>query len=128
MVHSNEAVGDQPDYPELQDLAISLLAEEPGLGIATAAGGADDVGFGGGAVSLDLADLLSDNGGELVLDIDVPVALQAHLEVADSGIAGSHVTENGDDVSGFSYVAFADGPTLFYPSDLDVTVHSGEVV
>ena len=45
--------------------------------------------------------------------------------VTGRGRAAPHLTATGEDVSGFSYVSFASGLTLYHPAELDVSLASG---
>jgi hypothetical protein len=36
------------------------------------------------------------------------------------GVAANHVTAGGEDVSGFKYVTFDNGVTLYFPDGLDL--------
>lgn len=63
---------------------------------------------------LSLADLLPDENGEVVITSgELAVTLVSDRAVQESGLAGVHHTAAGIDVSGFGYVAFAGGPTVF---------------
>lgn len=77
------------------------------------------------AVVLRLDDLVSDPSGEIVLSIDGAarqVILESPSEVADRGIKAPHSMLGGDNVQGMGYVAFHEGPTVFFPLDVLVTV------
>lgn len=73
-----------------------------------------------GNVLLQLEDLLPDASGEVVLfaESEVPVNLIADVPLADSGIAETHVTATGLDVTGLHFYAFESGITVYSPSDL----------
>jgi len=76
-------------------------------------------------VTLELAELVEDVNGEIVLfnDSHLPaLAIHAARPPVAQGEVDHHVTASGDDVSGFHYIAFADGPTLFYQHGLDLVV------
>lgn len=76
--------------------------------------GAEDVMF------LELADLLPDESGEVVLFAgdDVPVNILASEPVTDAGIADVHVTATGLDVTGLHFYSFESGITVYSPTDL----------
>ena len=85
-----------------------------------------DVGATAGAeVELAVADLVTDANGEVVIFNDSgfrTLALHADSGVVESGRVATHVTAGGEDVSGFNYVTFENGMTVYYPEGLDVTV------
>jgi hypothetical protein len=85
-----------------------------------------EVGATGGAeVELALADLVTDADGEVVIFNDSgfrTLALHTDSGVVESGRVATHVTAGGEDVSGFSYVTFENGMTVYYPEGLDVSV------
>jgi len=83
-------------------------------------------------VELMLADLVADANGEIVLFNDSgfrSLAIQTDRAVVADGRAGAHVTAAGDDVSGFQFVTFDNGLTLYFEAGLhlmlpDTTVSS----
>jgi hypothetical protein len=80
---------------------------------------------GAAEVELALADLESDANGEVVVFNDSgfrTMAIRAAAAVIADGRVQKHVTTSGDDVSGFNYVTFDNGVTLYYPEGLDLTV------
>ena len=80
-----------------------------------------------GIVSLELADLIQDDNGEIVLfnDSHLPaVALHTDVSPLSEGSMTIHTTAAGEDVSGYRYVAFSNGLTLFYQTDLDLFIVS----
>jgi hypothetical protein len=69
--------------------------------------------------------MLADSNDEIVLLADSgqgQLALATDAEVVATGTAGDHVTADGQDVSGFAFVTFATGMTLFYPDDVELAV------
>ncbi|MCB1971139.1 MAG: hypothetical protein KDG54_12095 [Geminicoccaceae bacterium] len=114
-----------PDYPELQQLAMSII------------GNGDEFGFNGTLaigdfieqppIALELSDLLTDDSGALVLSGDAPVEIHTAQNVVDQGVAMPHTMVGGEDVSGFAFMVFDHGPTIYYPSGLDVAVTIGEL-
>jgi hypothetical protein len=82
----------------------------------------------GAEVELALADLVSDANGEVVVFNDSgsrTLAIRTASTVVAEGRASKHVTAGGEDVSGYRYVTFANGVTLYYPDGIDLMV-SGE--
>ncbi len=78
-------------------------------------------------LTLRLDDLLQDENGEVVLfnDSALPVlALEASAGIVAEGTSGAHHTAAGEDVTGFRYVAFDNGLTLFYQDGLDLVIRS----
>jgi hypothetical protein len=74
---------------------------------------------------LALDDLVRDPDGEVVLFNDSglrTLAISSPTVVVEEGEAGRHVTAAGEDVSGFRYVAFANGLRLYYQPGLDLIV------
>lgn len=76
-------------------------------------------------VALALADLVQDANGEIVLFNDSHLRRLALLTEAGElarGTAPHHVTAAGEDVTGFRYVTFDNGVTLYYQPDLELIV------
>jgi hypothetical protein len=76
-------------------------------------------------VVLTLSELLRDENGEIVLFNDSGfrrVVLEADVRPLARGEAEPHVTAGGVDVSGYHYIAFENGTTLYYPLGLDLEV------
>lgn len=83
-------------------------------------------------VTLELADLVSDSNGEIVLfnDSHLPaLAVRAESLPVASGELGSHVTAAGDDVTGYRFVAFDNGTKLIFQDSVDLVIlgNQGEV-
>ncbi len=80
---------------------------------------------GSGSLVLALSDLIADRNGEVVLfnDSNLPVLtlLTAERPVA-RGRVESHVTAGGVDVSGYDFVTFGSGLTLYYPHDMQLLI------
>ncbi len=73
--------------------------------------------------ALVLDDLISDDNGEIVFFNDSKfrtLAIETESEVISSGQAAAHRTVTGEDVSGFNYVTFENGTTLYFESGLDL--------
>jgi hypothetical protein len=78
-------------------------------------------------VELAMADLVSDDNGEIVFCNDSgfrSLAIRTDSQIVANGQAEPHVTAAGDDVSGFQYVTFDNGLTLFYEEGLHLIVAS----
>lgn len=76
-------------------------------------------------VELALSDLLGDANGEIVLFNDSGLrrlALATDAAVVADGRAGAYRTATGQDVSGFRFLTFDNGLTLYYQPDLDLVV------
>lgn len=112
--HEMTASGARSDLPQaVIDLAQDEQAAIEGEAFAT----------GAAEVELALADLVSDANGEVVLFNDSgfrAMAIRAEAAVIADGRAQKHMTASGEDVSGFNYVTFDNGVTLYYPEDLDL--------
>ena len=108
-------VGGDPPV-EASDARILTLGSEPGSG-GDEAPGVDE------PIVLELADLLPDEAGEVVLFAgdDVTVNLLTDSALTGSGIADKHVTAAGVDVSGQHYYNFEGGITVYSINDVLVT-------
>jgi hypothetical protein len=87
--------------------------------------GAEFASVAGAEVELALADLLSDANGEVVIFNDSgfrTLALHTESAVVANGRAETHTTAGGDDVSGFNYVTFENGMTVYFQEGLDLIV------
>lgn len=119
-------------------LATTSPADESGrgalreLGQTSAAGmsGPDrwpDAGF--PELQLDIADLLSDENGEVVVFNDSharTLGVATGAAVVRGGVTASHVTAGGADVSGYRYVTFDNGLTLYFEAGLELVVSRDE--
>jgi hypothetical protein len=79
-------------------------------------------------VGLPLAALIGDDDGEIVLFNDSGLrSLSIHTDsaVVATGQAGAHVTAGGEDVTGFNFVTFDNGLTLYFEEGLDLVVAAG---
>jgi hypothetical protein len=106
------------DRPNLADLVRDLTGigteEPPTLPAAPAAPS---------GAALKLADLISDPNGEIVFFNDSgfrTLEIETEHSVRVRGQAKKHVTASGDDVTGFNYVTFDNGMTLYFEEDLDL--------
>jgi hypothetical protein len=74
-------------------------------------------------VELALTDLVGDANGEVVIFNDSglrTLALRTDSAVVAGGQSQSHVTAGGEDVSGFNYVSFDTGVTVYFPEGLEL--------
>ena len=74
-------------------------------------------------VELSLEDLVSDDNGEIVFFNDSgfrTLSIKTQSSVISDGQAKDHATMNGEDVSGFNYVTFDNGVTLYFEEGLDL--------
>ena len=81
----------------------------------------------GETVLLELADLLPDASGEVVLfaDEDLPVNILTDQPITEVGIAEAHVTAAGVDVTGLHFYSFESGLTVYSPTDVLIIADSG---
>jgi hypothetical protein len=75
---------------------------------------------------LELGDLIADAQGEIVVSEvgDAQLTIQAGMTVSASGFADDHVTHDGFDVSGFHFVTFDNGITLYYDDGVSLSLLS----
>ena len=90
----------------------------------------DPVAEPGGLAELELAlaDLISDDNGEIVFFNDSgfhSLAIRTDAAVVANGRTQAHVTAAGDDVSGFKFVRFDNGLTLYFEEGLHLVLASG---
>ena len=79
-------------------------------------------------VELALADLISDANGEIVFFNDSgfhSLAVRTDAAMVANGQTEAHVTAAGDDVSGFKFVRFDNGLTLYFEEALHLVLASG---
>jgi hypothetical protein len=112
--HDMKASGARSDLPQ----AVIDLAQDDQAAI-------EEEAFATGAaeVELALADLVGDANGEVVVLNDSgfrTMAIHTEAGVTADGRVQAHVTASGEDVSGFNYVTFDNGVTLYYPDGLDL--------
>lgn len=71
------------------------------------------------AMVLSLDDLFPDENGEVVISTEdgLPINLIASLPVDQSGVAETHVTAAGIDVSGLNFHTFESGLTVYFEAD-----------
>lgn len=78
---------------------------------------------GGAEVELAMADLVSDDHGEIVIFNDSgfhTLALRTDATVVANGQARPHVTASGEDVTGYKYLTFDNGLTLYFEEGLNL--------
>ncbi|MGI9437690.1 MAG: hypothetical protein ACR2Q4_23145 [Geminicoccaceae bacterium] len=74
-------------------------------------------------IELALSDLISDDQGEIVFFNDSgfrTLSIKTHSAVVSNGQAETHKTASGEDVSGFHYITFDNGMTLYFEEGLDL--------
>jgi hypothetical protein len=82
-------------------------------------------------VELAMSDLLADANDEIVFSNDSGLrrlAIATDAAVVADGRAGTHRTAAGHDVSGFRFVTFDNGLTLYYQAGLDVVLRGARSV
>ncbi len=87
---------------------------------------ADDPGL----PALDLADLIPDEGGEVVLFNDSnlrSITLGTSAALLEEGEVDAHRTAEGDDVSGFRFYRFDNGLRLYFAPDLELILVRADV-
>lgn len=75
------------------------------------------------AAEIALDDLISDDNGEIVFFNDSgfrTLSIATGSSVVSNGQASTHATAAGEDVSGFNYVTFDNGVTLYFEEGLDL--------
>jgi hypothetical protein len=114
-----------PDQPERASSSL-----DGGAGY-TAWGAGPDPTYGPAAmaaeVELAMSDLQGDANGEIAFFNDSGLrrlSITTDAGVVADGRAGSHRTAAGQDVSGFRFVTFDNGLTLYYQAGLDVVVRA----
>ena len=110
------------DYPQLAALARTFLGGDA-LGDLEPSAGAPN-----GQNALQMSDLIADAGGELVLYGEGELNILADGAFSAGASAAAHVTAGGEDVTGFGFLTFASGTTVYFPADLAVHVVDGDVV
>ena len=81
-------------------------------------------------LELALTDLISDANGEIVFFNDSgfrSLAIRTDAAVVANGRAQAHVTAAGDDVSGFKFVRFDNGLTLYFEAGLHLVLRERAV-
>jgi hypothetical protein len=105
--------------PSLADLARDFVVTDDDV----AAGASRRVPMAPAGVELALDDLISDDNGEIVFFNDSgfrTLSITTSSSVVSNGQTGRHATAAGEDVSGFNYVTFDNGTTLYFEEGLDL--------
>lgn len=83
----------------------------------------------GGEIEIRLADLIGDERGEIFLCNDSSARslnILADASVVASGRAELHVTAGGADVSGFRFIRFDNGLTIYFEESLGLFVRGAD--
>lgn len=105
--------------PNLADLVRDLT----GVGTDDRASAAAPIRPVPSGAELALSDLVSDDNGEIVFFNDSgfrTLSIETEAEVVSKGQTTEHRTAAGEDVSGFNYVTFGNGLTLYFEDGLDL--------
>ncbi|MGI9486900.1 MAG: hypothetical protein ACR2RF_13680 [Geminicoccaceae bacterium] len=105
--------------PNLADLVRDLT----GVGTTDSTHVAAPTSTAPSGAELTLADLVSDENGEIVFFNDSDfrtLSIETDAGIVSKGKATTHSTAAGEDVSGFSYVTFENGLTLYFEDGLDL--------
>lgn len=116
------------DDPDIMSHVAGPGTVEP-VDLRALAEGGSPAGIAGAAPAdpdtlvIDLADLLPDGQGEVVLFADegLPVRIATSEALTHSGIIDSHTTAAGVPVDGLHYYSFGNGLTLYSPIDVLIT-------
>ena len=126
-VKPSAAAERQDGRDPLLDLTRSLLAGPGGEAAPDDDAGtrrSGERGEGTGAdAELALSELIADGNGEVVIYNDSgfrTLAIATDAAVVAAGRCEAHVTAAGEDVSGFRFMRFDDGTTLYYREGLDL--------
>lgn len=109
----------------LQDLVRELAGLNPPPDDAPIS--ADEAADGRAEVELKMADLVSDANGEIVFFNDSgfrSLGITTEASVVADGEAQAHRTADGTDVTGFFFVTFENGLTIYYQDGLDLILHT----
>jgi len=114
-VASEKDSGANPLIDESAPLVLPAVGSAEAVPMVPVAGPVDD-----DSVVLALADLLPDAAGEVVLfaDESVPVNLLSREAIVRAGVADSHVTATGVDVTGLHFYSFESGVTVYSPTNV----------
>lgn len=110
---------------ELARLQELIGSDDEEIGAVVAAGSAAGPAEADSLPTLHLTDLLSDSNGEVVLFNDSglrALAVAADAPVIAEGDSAAHVTATGENVTGFHYLTFENGLTLYFQPGLEVIV------
>ena len=111
----------------VENPVVSANAEAAGQDAVTLVADNDISGADGAADEswvLDLGDLIADARGEVVVsDLGgAHLTITANEGVASSGQMDGHVTQEGLDVTGFQFVTFENGITLYYDDGVNLAL------
>ena len=125
--NQEKAVPTEP--PRTTNALQDLVRELAGLNSSRddAPAGVEEVAEGRAEVELKLADLVSDANGEVVFFNDSgfrSLGITTEAAVVADGEAPAHRTADGTDVTGFHFVTFANGVTIYYQDGLELLLHS----
>ncbi len=105
----------------LADLARDIV----GLDEATPSSARQPIVTATSEVEIALDDLISDDNGEIVFFNDSgfrTLSIRTESSIVSNGQANEHSTAGGEDVSGFNFVTFDNGVTLYFEEGLDLHV------
>lgn len=105
--------------PNLADLVRDLT----GIGTEEQAAAPEPVQSAPSGAELALADLISDDNGEIVFFNDSgfrTLSIETDEGIVSKGQTTAHRTASGEDVSGFHYVTFENGVTLYFEEGVDL--------
>lgn len=105
--------------PSLADLARDFVGTDDEMSASASA----PVTQATSAVELALDDLISDDNGEIVFFNNSgfrTLSITTRSSVVSDGKASDHSTASGEDVSGFHYVTFDNGMTLYFEEGMDL--------
>jgi hypothetical protein len=113
-----------PDDPQGKPAPVTEAGKAPASAPAQSRSeAATDAAAGTLVLPLDV--LIPDAQGNIALIEGmggVPIAIATDKEVAETGRAGANVRAGGVDVSGYRFVRFRSGVTLYFPDCADLTV------
>ncbi len=112
------------DRPSLADLVRDLT----GVGTQDDVRSAPLAPAAPSGAELALSDLISDDNGEIVFFNDSgfsTLSIETEAVVVSRGQTTTHRTAAGEDVSGFNYVTFENGLTLYFEEGLDLLLSNG---
>lgn len=115
------------DGEELVVSAIPTIAPADATTIELVPGDRGPIAESDESLVLELTDLLPDAAGEVVLFLGdgLPINLRTDEAITGTGIADSHVTATGVDVTGLHFYSFESGITVYSLSDV-LIVQGGE--
>lgn len=126
MINRDRALNTNPQDKgsSLKDLARDIIGIEDDVAASTASPLTEF----STDVTIALEDLISDDNGEIVFFNDSgfrTLSITTQSSVVSNGQANDHSTMGGEDVSGFKYVTFDNGVTLYFEEGLDLLLSQG---